>query len=348
MKILFGIQGTGNGHISRARMMARYLNDSDIEVRYLFSGRIFSDYFDMDIFGDCLYRRGLTFYSKNGGIDYRKTIVKNNLLAFYREVADLDVESYDCILTDFEPVSAWAGKLKKIPVVGIGHQYAFNYDVPRLGGNILSNNIMRYFSPAKISLGLHWHHFNRAILPPIIDPKIKRIDHNNPPRVLVYLPFENQDLVVDMLSKINNYHFVVYSPDLKDAENGCISLRKSCLEGFKKDLQLSSAVVCNAGFELISECLYLGVPVLAKPMHGQVEQLSNMAALDKLGLAETNLHLSEEIICNWLANLVHRDPIGYPDVAKRVVEWLACGRLESPTALSQQLWKDCLSDVAPS
>ncbi len=39
MKILYGIQGTGNGHITRARVMASCFKELGIDVDYVFSGR---------------------------------------------------------------------------------------------------------------------------------------------------------------------------------------------------------------------------------------------------------------------------------------------------------------------
>ena len=47
MKILYGIQGTGNGHITRARVMASCFKELGIDVDYVFSGRPEKDYFDM-------------------------------------------------------------------------------------------------------------------------------------------------------------------------------------------------------------------------------------------------------------------------------------------------------------
>jgi len=72
MKILYGIQGTGNGHISRARMLARHFQKTNIDVTYLFSGRDRDDFFDMEIFGDFICVRGLTFYSIDGAVSYKK------------------------------------------------------------------------------------------------------------------------------------------------------------------------------------------------------------------------------------------------------------------------------------
>ena len=61
MKILYGIQGTGNGHITRARVMAKAFKQRNVEVDYLFSGRPADQYFDMDVFGDYRVFEGVTF-----------------------------------------------------------------------------------------------------------------------------------------------------------------------------------------------------------------------------------------------------------------------------------------------
>ena len=59
MQILYGVQGTGNGHITRARTMARALTDSSIEVDYLFSSAYIEFY---QIFSE--YGAGATFLCK--------------------------------------------------------------------------------------------------------------------------------------------------------------------------------------------------------------------------------------------------------------------------------------------
>ena len=60
MKIFYGVQGTGNGHIARARVMAKELNSAGIDVQFLFTGRAADKYFDMAVFGDYELRTGLT------------------------------------------------------------------------------------------------------------------------------------------------------------------------------------------------------------------------------------------------------------------------------------------------
>ena len=61
MRILYGVQGTGNGHISRCRLIAQSLQAAGAEVDYVFSGREAAAYFDMQAFGDYRALPGLTF-----------------------------------------------------------------------------------------------------------------------------------------------------------------------------------------------------------------------------------------------------------------------------------------------
>ena len=79
MKILYGVQGTGNGHIARARAMALALKERNADVDFLFSGREKSKYFSMEAFGDYTTRRGLTFITEQGKVDYFKTAISANL-----------------------------------------------------------------------------------------------------------------------------------------------------------------------------------------------------------------------------------------------------------------------------
>lgn len=339
MKILYGVQGTGNGHIARARMMAKHLQRRGADVQFLFSGRDADGYFDMEVFGDFQVRHGLTFATSNGKIDTLKTLRHARPLQFIRDVKQLDVADYDVIATDFEPVTAWAGRLKKKPVVGIGHQYAFGYaDVPEQGVDLRNRLIMRNFAPTRYRLGLHWHHFNAPIVPPIINPD--EVPASQPGKhIVVYLPFENQLRVTQTLQQLEGYQFRQYSPALSDGDAGNVQLRKTNLHGFKADLCSAAGVICNAGFELISECLHMGIPALAKPVAGQSEQLGNAAALRQLGYATVMNDFDVAPIRDWLANQPHSEPRHYPDVAAAICDWLLAGQWHDSAGLVERLWQ---------
>ena len=340
MKILYGVQATGNGHLSRARAMNKHFVNTNARVDYLFSGRSRDKLFDMEPFGDFRVLDGLTFSSGNGRINYLKTLFTNNPVKFVRDVWQLDVADYDVILNDFEPVTAWAGKLRNKTVINIGHQQAFDYPVPSRGSNPASRMVMKFFAPGNVRLGLHWHHFNCPLLPPIID-----IDESDLPvahnKILVYLPFEDPDRVYETLRPFKEFEFFIYSPlHNQTLDDGHLHLRKVALHGFKRDLHSSIGVICNAGFETPSECLQLGKRVLVKPVHKQMEQESNAAALQQLALGDVMGQLDGNVISRWLEGAAGLRKVSYPDVAGAIVGWLLAGDWSYPALqrLSDDLW----------
>ena len=54
-------------------------------------------------------------------------------------------------------------------------------------------------------------------------------------------------------------------------------------------------MISNAGFELLAECLHMRIPILVKPVKGQMEQHSNACALQQLGWGDTLETLDEMI-----------------------------------------------------
>ena len=154
MKILYGVQGTGNGHITRARAMSKaFANNPEADVDFVFSGRARHKYFDMEPFADYRSFDGLTFRHKNGKISPTATIKNNKLLRLLKDIRSLNVDQYDLIVTDFEPITAWAGHRAKKPVIGVGHQYAFQHNIPKKGNSWAANKVMEVFAPVKLGLG---------------------------------------------------------------------------------------------------------------------------------------------------------------------------------------------------
>lgn len=338
MRILYGVQATGNGHISRARAMAKALAVyPDIEVTWLFSGRTKERLLDMDRFGAYEHRRGLTFVTEGGTVRYLKTLLSNNYLMFLKDVLALSLKDFDLIVTDYEPVTAWAGIIKRRPVIGIGHQYSFGKHTPQNGSSFLQRSIMSRFAPTARGIGLHWHPFDTTTVPPILDLPEFESCHTSP-YILVYLPFEDQSVVTEWLNGFQGHKFIQYSADLADDQQGNVTRRKASFERFKSDLAGSSGVICNSGFELISECLQWRKPVLTRPLARQMEQLSNAAALEQLGYATAMDDLDSHVASRWLDNLPTAPNVSFPDVSRSLADWLAHGAEEPISQLSKELW----------
>lgn len=348
MKILYGVQATGNGHITRARAMQRALARHDLEVTWLFSGRPRDKLFDMEAFGDFLVREGMTLKIRSGRMHYVATAFGANLPRLFADIHKLDLDAYDLIITDYEPVTAWAARWHGRECIGIGHQYAFRHRVPVAGNNPAAALVMRQFAPATQPLGLHWHHFDQPILPPIVDvldpATVTPIDD----LVLVYLPFENPAVVIDLLRTLPGHRFMVYGPAFHNADIGHIKTRKPCRQGFQLDLLRAGKVICNAGFELVSEALQLGKSILVRPVQGQTEQLSNALALEQLGLGRSMHRLDRDVITDWLASPPPAKPMHYPDVATAIAAWLASDRAEPIAQISQRLWQSGVPQHKPT
>jgi len=339
MKILYGVQATGNGHITRARALNKYLKEFNIETDFLFSGRDKDKFFDMDEFGDWRCHRGLTFVHEAGRLKIMRTIQSNSMGELIRDIRGLDLSSYDLVLSDFEPITAWAARTSRTPCLGIGHQYAFKYKVPRRGDTWVTKTVMNNFAPTSQGLGLHWHHFGQPILPPIAETHESGAPCD-PNKIIVYLGFEEPSDVIDLLEPFEDHLFTFYGPFKQYESRGHIQLKPLSREGFKQDLATSSGVICNAGFELSSEALQLGKRLLVKPLMGQTEQLGNARALEELELAMTMETLDKSTVKDWLTNWQAKKVV-YPDVAKAIAKWISENKWQEKGALetlANQLW----------
>jgi uncharacterized protein (TIGR00661 family) len=248
----------------------------------------------------------------------------------------LDLSGYDLVISDFEPVTAWAARSRKIPVLGIGHQYAFNHKIPREGSDPIADQVMKYFAPADKGVGLHWHHFGQPILPPIIDtPETPKNIIKN--KIIVYLPFEDQNKVIELLSPFENFEFHVYSPEVVASRFDHITCNPLSREGFQKDLYDCAGIISNAGFELASEALQMGKKILAKPLHAQMEQISNAAALQQLGYGHVMNDMDIAAIEHWLHD-DHAVHITYPNIAKVLVQWIQNGMPEMDADFIEDIW----------
>lgn len=339
MRLLYGVQGTGNGHLTRARIMAKALAEVGIKAQYLFSGRPKEKFFDMEVFGDWWWHPGLTFATYNGRISYFRTLGKvPDALPFIRTIRTLDLASFDLVLTDFEPISAWAAILNKKPLIGLGHQYAFRHAIPKCRGGWIARALLRWYAPASISLGLHWHHFGQSILPPLVEkPPIS--EQYDPKRILVYLPFESLKTVCALLDRFAGYRFEVYSGEITTPQNRRhIRLNPLSRPKFQQSLANCGGVLCNAGFELISEALQAGKKILVKPLGRQWEQCCNAKALVQLGWGEAMTALDSTQIAAWLEKS-QAVQIEYPNVAQFIAVWLKEGAWQITPNWVESIWR---------
>lgn len=338
IKIAYGVQGTGNGHITRARIMASaFAERNDVDVDFFFSGRAVEKYFDMECFGDYRTFDGLSFITRHGKVRQCETLMQSKPIKLVRDINALDLSGYDVLINDFEPVTAWAAKRQQIPSISISHQAAFTQGAPRQGAGLTDRMIMRYFAPTDIQLGVHWFHFGRAILPPFINQK--PLPHPSQEHTLVYLPFENIDQINAMLEPLSEHKFMCFHPDIvKASVREHIQWHPTSIKNFKQSLQHSNGVIANAGFELSSESLQLGKKLLLRPLDGQFEQLSNASTLRQLELCETMFRLDTDSVEDWLQS-ASIEPITFPDNPHILIDWLVRKNWNDTQQVCDELWK---------
>jgi len=320
MKILYAIQGTGNGHISRAREIIPHLQDY-CQCDILVSGT----QCDVELGVPVKYRfKGLSFwFGKNGGIDMWNTSINANLPNLKREIAQLKVEDYDFVINDFEPVSAWACYKKKIPCIGLSHQ-----------GSLLSKNVpipsrtdhfgqflLRNYAPAMIHFGFHFESYDKNIFTPVIRKQVRESLIEEFDYYTVYLPAFADKRLIKRLSHFENTNWHVFSKRAKVAyQEGNVLIKPITNDDFVADMAKSKGVFCGAGFETPAEALFLNKKLMVIPMKGQYEQQCNAVSLERLGVPVIKSLKKRhfEKIDQWL-NSDEKVQVNYPDITRIIV-----------------------------
>lgn len=321
MRILFAIQGTGNGHIARAEdivpILRRY-GDLDLFV----SGA----QADIKLPYPVKYKsKGLSFYfGKSGGIDFLKTFKHNSSKDVYKEIKKFPVEKYDFVINDFEPITAWACKKHDIPCVGLSHQSALlSPKVPKpkkidpVGEWVIQN-----YAPTSPNVSFHFERYDKNIFTPVIRRAVRDSKVVSKEHYTVYLPAYDDKKLVPLLAKIPNVSWHVFSKHAKKAYHiGKLSVYPVNKEEFAESMTTCKGVLCGAGFETPAEALYLGKKLMVIPMKSQLEQHYNAASLKKLGVPVLKRMKNKSLpkILNWLESDA-RVVVDYPNSTDEAVE----------------------------
>lgn len=320
MKILYSIQNTGNGHLARAREIIPILKnkfDFDILVSGTEGG--------LSLNHSIKYKRkGISFtFGKKGNIDYLATIKKLNLKQTWHDINTLPIENYDFVINDFEPISAWAAKLKKIPCFSLSHQAAVQinnkdyYNFFNLPGRL----ILKYYAPSVKKFGFDFEENNNNVFTPIIRKEIRNQEISNLGHYTVYLPSYSDNYLIKYLSQFEKIEWQIFSKETETKyQNNNVTIYPVNSDLFVKSIASSEGVLCGAGFETPSEALYLGKKLFVIPMKGQYEQQYNAFILSRMGIDFVkNLNKkSNEKILNWIKNNKTIE-VNYSDNAELVI-----------------------------
>lgn len=303
MKILFAIQGTGNGHISRAREIVPLLQQYG-DVDLLISGT----QAEVALSQPVKYKfHGFSFvFGTNGGVDKWATYKIMDLPQLWRDMHNLPLQQYDLVVNDFEPVSAWACRLQKVPSVSLSHQCSFvSPKTPRPAKWNYAEWLFKYYSPTTYHIGFHFEQYDDFIHTPVIRSEIRSMQPANGGHYSVYLPAYDDKILIKHLSQVKEVEWQVFSKRQKSVhKQGNVTVLPVNNETFNTSMASCEGLLTGGGFEGPAEALYLGKKVMMIPMSNQYEQQCNALAASRLGVPVVQ-HINEDFnqhLRNWIAD----------------------------------------------
>lgn len=319
MRILYAIQGTGNGHLARATEIVPLLK-SMAQTDVLVSGT----QADLKVPFKIDYQfSGLSFIiGKNGGVDLWKTAKEMPIVQFFKDIRSLPVEKYDLVISDFEPVSAWACRLRNKKCIGLSHQNAVLHpSAPKPEfSEWVGKFILKHYAPASYKYGFNFKPFSPDIFPPVIRHDIRNAESTLKPHYTVYLPAYDDQQIQDVLSSIPDTEWQVFSKHSKLKYTvGNIHFQPVSLDDFTKSFLSCTGLICTAGFEGPAEAIFMGKKLCVIPMKRQYEQYCNAAFLKSMGITILD-HFSDSapVLRDWILN---SEPlqIRYPDMTSVIL-----------------------------
>jgi uncharacterized protein (TIGR00661 family) len=314
--ILYGVNGEGAGHSTRAREVISYLQRRGHTVHVASFDRglanLRKDFEVTEIFG---WRIAYV----NNQVKYRRTIAKNLLTAGQAAASNeklkdlIDEQAINLVVTDFEPLTSHAGRRKHLPVISVDNQHTLtNTDIS------LPKHFRRDSAATKMVTRLMVPHANAYlatsflpatptrkntfVFPPILRECILKAKPRAGEHILVYVTSPAPAL--QKLLESVRCSFVAYGFG-REGQDGNTVYKKPSLDGFLADLIAAKGIIANAGFSLVTEALHLGKPYLAIPVEHQFEQICNAYWLAEAGYGVYWDKLNKERVESFLFNLPH-------------------------------------------
>lgn len=316
-RVLYGIQGTGNGHLSRAREIVPILKKyADVDV--ILSGREHHLKVEFDI---TYQKKGLGFFiGKKGGINFPKTITHLQFSEFLKDVHKLPVNNYDLVISDLEPISAWAAYLKRTPVILLSHQaILYSPNIPRPKGLHYGKAVYKAYMPPMKKLGYHFKAYDDFITTPIIRKDIRAQEITQEDFYLVYLDSYGTEFIEEWAAEYPHETFKVFTAQPIETKVPNLSFHKSDATKFTQAMAACKGLITGAGFETPAEALFLGKKLLVVPLKGQYEQLCNAKALEEMGVPVVWKRKKFFKMFEYFKTLPNPERISYPDETEELL-----------------------------
>lgn len=324
--IIYGFQGDGRGHLSRAAVLVRELakhHDILLLTSELTKGKLSDELrhqpgvsISDDMFSPRLYFR------KNR-ISIFKTILMTVASVLWKGIPSLlrGLWIYlrcrpELIISDLEPISAWLARITGARFLSVDHQHILTDCELEFPAEFRKDHWSASFMVKFLAPGGGTHLISSFFFPPIktegahlFKPILRReiiraadaVEEGD--FILVYQTTSTTFEMLDrVLKQIASERFVVYNMG-RAYLDGNVEYREVSVDGFIRDLTSCKAVLCNGGYTLISESLFLGKPVLSIPIVNSFEQILNSVYLDRLGYGQFSREFSAAEIRRFVGRL---------------------------------------------
>lgn len=308
MRILYSVCGEGNGHATRSQVSAARLIENGHDVLFVASGQA------IRTLGQHYPDRvtpivGLSMVCYQGALDLHAT-ADQNLSMIPSMVASgglawLRAEEFqpNAVVTDVEHFGWIFARSHDLPVVSIDNQMMIRrcrHAEGVFGSHTGAMQAYKMFCESRVPNADHFivtsFFFpelvtdclsSTTLVKPILRQKVIDLLAKPPQassgKLLVYKTSSLDDeSMVRALSAVPNTSFVVYGAK-KDCPLPANALwREYSEDGFLQDISTCEGVISNGGMGLTGEALAFGKPILAIPVRGQLEQVTNASYLARL------------------------------------------------------------------
>lgn len=333
-KILFGICGLGNGHTYRQLPLVEHFSKI-AEVVIFAHDNSYNFYNDKykNIHSVTVIQVAMPFYVGNkNGLDFKesaelqinqKDIFNINCVALAK--ASKELGKPDLVITDYESVSAQYAYAHNAPLITIDQQSKYLCgDFPEeLSGTTFKDEVERLhmFFP-KVAARIACSFFKVPLRedgdevyfspPTLKDSVVKMNRHPKNNSILVYISAAREfgqtpEEIVRVCATQENFEFHIFLGqgelyDPKRLLSSNIHIYEHGNSMFDEIMQECSGIVSTAGHSLLSEAMYLNIPVYAIPV-SPYEQHMNSRIIDKNKFGVEYKNIDQQKLSIFLNNL---------------------------------------------
>ncbi|WP_165550028.1 glycosyltransferase family protein [Kribbella speibonae] len=293
MKILIGVCGIGQGHITRQSVIAELLLERGHTLSFLTYGPGVETL--KARFPDSLVLPVYVPWVACGpdGLRFMETVRRSGWRAIPGILRDLSLirrfrqsEPFDLCISDYEPVTARVAYATRTPLITLDQQSKLlGFETSPIGELSRKEERARlglFFPKATKRIALSYfrvnaapdHRFRVELRPPMVRSEIQNDDQETrPEHTLVYLSNYGSDSFVHLpdlvasLATMPNRRFTIFDSLGRRCEAPLnVVFEEIDREFFPKVLADSDSVISTAGFNLISECVAAEVPIMTIPL----------------------------------------------------------------------------------